>query len=431
MKAILERIARNRSGGGSGIYSVCSAHPIAIEAALIHALRRGASMTCIEATSNQVNQDGGYTGMQPAGFRDFVYGIAESVGVARSQILLGGDHLGPNPWQGLPAEAAMRAAETMVSAYVAAGFRKIHLDCSMACADDREPLGDDTIARRSAELCAAAERAWSRAGGEPPVYVIGTEVPVPGGATHDLHELAVTDAASARATIDKHRDVFSGAGLREAWTRVVAAVVQPGVEFTHSSVIDYDARKTGALSRVLDDYSGMVFEAHSTDYQTPEALAQLVQDHFAILKVGPAVTFAVREALWALDAIEKDWIDAGRRSRFRETTIERMKADPRHWSKYYTATGAQLDYDLQYSLSDRIRYYWGQREIVAAQDRLFANLSQNPPPLALISQYLPTAYQSARDNRSGLAPKALVVEHVARVLEGYSVACMPSGVAQA
>ncbi len=430
MKAILERLARNRTGERSGLYSVCSAHPIAIEAALIHALRNDETMACIEATSNQVNQDGGYTGMQPAEFRDFVHGIADRVGIARSRIVLGGDHLGPNPWQGLAAEAAMSAAETMVSAYVAAGFRKIHLDCSMACADDPGPPGDETIARRSAQLCAAAERAWSRAGGEPPVYVIGTEVPVPGGATHDLHELEVTDAASARTTIDRHRDLFCGAGLREAWTRVIAAVVQPGVEFTHRSVVDYGARKTGALSRVLDDYPGMVFEAHSTDYQTPEALAQLVRDRFAILKVGPAITFAVREALWALDAIEKEWIDGGRRSRLREITIERMKADPRHWSKYYSSEGAQLDYELQFSLSDRIRYYWGQREIVAAQERLFANLSQNPPPMALISQYLPTAFRSARGSPSGLAPKALVVEHVARVLESYSSACMPSGGAQ-
>jgi len=427
MKAILERIARSRSGERCGIYSVCSAHPIAIEAALIHALRNGESMACIEATSNQVNQDGGYTGMQPTGFRDFVYGIADSVGFARSRVVLGGDHLGPNPWQQKPAKAAMSAAETMVSAYVAAGFRKIHLDCSMACADDKGSLQDETTARRSAQLCAAAERAWSRAGGEPPVYVIGTEVPVPGGAAQELHAPEVTTPAAARATIDKHREIFAEAGLGEAWKRVIAAVVQPGVEFTNTSVVDYDPGKAGALSRALDDYPGMVFEAHSTDYQTPAALAQLVRDHFAILKVGPAVTFAIREALWALDAIEMDWIDAGRWSRLRETAIERMKADPRHWSKYYASSGAELAYDLQYSLSDRIRYYWGQPDIVAAQEKLFDNLTQDPPPLALISQYLPSAFQSARANGASLAPKALVVEHVRGVLAGYSSACMPPG----
>ena len=426
MKAILDRIARNRAGERSGIYSVCSAHPIAIEAALIHAQRLGESFTCIEATSNQVNQDGGYTGMQPAAFRDFVHGIADRVGVARSRVVLGGDHLGPNPWQSRPAEAALQAAEKMVSAYVTAGFRKIHLDCSMACADDRAPLGDEVIARRSARLCKAAEQAAADAGGEPPVYVIGTEVPVPGGETHDVDELAVTTPASARATIDMHRAIFAESGLGAAWARVIAAVVQPGVEFTHRSVVDYDPQKTGALRRVLDDYPGLVFEAHSTDYQAPAALAQLVRNRFAILKVGPAVTFAIREALWALEAIETEWIDAGRRSRLRETVFARMKADPRHWAKYYTSEGAQLDYDLQYSLSDRIRYYWGDRNIVAAQDKLFANLTQQPPPAALISQHLPAAWRSARASRSSLAPVALVVEHVRGVLEGYSSACTPS-----
>jgi D-tagatose-1,6-bisphosphate aldolase subunit GatZ/KbaZ len=431
MRAILERVARNRSGGHWGIYSVCSAHPIAIEATLVHALRNNSSMALIEATSNQVNQDGGYTGMQPAGFRDFVHRIADKVGIAHSRVALGGDHLGPNPWQALPAEAALGAAEKMVSAYVAAGFRKIHLDCSMTCADDHGPLGDDTIARRSARLCAAAERASSDSGGELPVYVIGTEVPVPGGETHELKELDVTTPLAARTTIDRHREIFVEAGLGDAWKRVIAAVVQPGVEFTHNGVIEYDARKTVALSRVLDDYPGMVFEAHSTDYQTPGALAELVQNRFAILKVGPAVTFAIREALWALDAIEKEWIDAGRSSHFREITIARMKADPRHWVRYYASTGAALDYDLQYSLSDRIRYYWGDREILAAQAKLFANLTQNPPPPALISQYLPAAFRSARAARSSLAPEALVVEHVCGVLEGYSSACKPSGSADA
>jgi len=430
MKALVDIVARHKQGSPVGVYSLCSAHPLVIEAALREAQADDLPLL-VEATSNQVNQDGGYPGMQPAGFRDFVYRIADRVGIAQSRVALGGDHLGPNPWQGLPAEAAMSAAETMVSGYVAAGFRKIHLDCSMSCADDRGPLGDETIARRSARLCAAAERTWSRSGGEPPVYVIGTEVPVPGGETHDLSELDVTTPSAARATIDRHREIFVEAGLGDAWKRVIAAVVQPGVEFTHNSVIEYDARRTGALSRVLDDYPGMVFEAHSTDYQTPASLANLVRDRFAILKVGPAVTFAIREALWALDAIEKEWIDAGRSSRFREITIGRMKSDPRHWARYYASKGAALDYDLQYSLSDRIRYYWGDTEILAAQARLFANLTQNPPPQALISQYLPAAFRSARAAGSGLSPGALVVEHVSGVLEGYSSACNPSGSADA
>jgi D-tagatose-1,6-bisphosphate aldolase subunit GatZ/KbaZ len=59
-------------------------------------------------------------------------------------------------------------------------------------------------------------------------------------------------------------------------------VVQPGVEFDHTHIIDYQPQKAVALSAMVEDYDTLVFEAHSTDYQTPQALRQLVKDHFAI-----------------------------------------------------------------------------------------------------------------------------------------------------
>ncbi len=327
--------------------------------------------------------------MTPDMFRDFVHGIADKVGLPRARVLLGGDHLGPNPWTGLAAEEAMAKAEVLIEQYVAAGFRKIHADCSMSCADDPVPLPEDTVARRAARLIGIAEATQRRVGGEPCVYVIGTEVPVPGGAAEDLPELEVTTPrGGARHDRGPPRDVRGG-GLSEAWPRVIAAVVQPGVEFDHHKVIDYDRAKAVRLSGALADQAHIVFEAHSTDYQTPEALKALVEDHFAILKVGPGVTFALREAFWALDAIEREWIGEDRASRFRHIAIERMKADPRNWGKYYHATGADLQFDLQYSLSDRIRYYWPDPRITAAQEAMFANLTDNRPPLALISQYLP------------------------------------------
>src|SRR3546814_5159596 len=132
------------------------------------------------------------------------------------------DLLGPNPWTSLDATAAMDKAEVMVAAYVAAGFRKIHLDCSMACRGDPEPLPEAEIVRRAIRLCQAAEAAHARVGGEPPVYVIGTEVPVPGGATEAIEGLAVTTPQAALATIEAHRQAFVAAGLDAAWQRVIA-----------------------------------------------------------------------------------------------------------------------------------------------------------------------------------------------------------------
>ncbi|QNQ09543.1 D-tagatose-bisphosphate aldolase, class II, non-catalytic subunit [Sphingomonas alpina] len=426
MQAILEMVLRHKAGERIGVTSVCSAHPLVIEATLRHAMITGQPIVLIEATSNQVNQDGGYTGMVPADYRDFVHAIAARVGFPLDRLVLGGDHLGPNAWTAAPAAEALDKAEVMVADYVRAGFRKIHLDCSMSCADDPVPLPERTIAERAARLCRAAEDAFDGAAADAPVYVIGTEVPVPGGAAEDLEELAVTTPEAAIATVDMHRDLFRASGLERAWERVIATVVQPGVEFDHDKVVDYRPERATALSRAIEPVEHIVFEAHSTDYQTPAALAALVRDHYAILKVGPGVTFALREALWALDAIEAETIAAPYRAALRAVTLSRMQAEPKHWRKYYHATGAALDFQLQYSLSDRIRYYWPDAAIAAAQDKLFANLRRTPPPLALVSQYLPLAYVAVRAGQATPDPADLTMAHIAATLDAYHGACFPN-----
>ena len=424
MTAALDQLARlRREGRPRGITSVCSAHPIVLRAALRHGRATGATVL-IEATCNQVNQDGGYTGMTPVDFRDFVHAIATKVGLPLERVLLGGDHLGPNPWTDLPAETAMKKAEVLIEQFVAAGFRKIHADCSMSCADDPTPLPEATIARRAARLIAVAEAAQARVGGEPCVYVIGTEVPVPGGAAEDLPELEPTSPEAALATLEAHRALFAEEGLADAWPRVIAIVVQPGVEFDHHKVIDYDRAKAAALSHAMDGQPHVVFEAHSTDYQTPRALKALVEDHFAILKVGPGVTFALREALWALDAMEREWLGEDGASGFRQTAIARMQAEPRNWAKYYHATGEALRFDLQYSLSDRIRYYWPEPEIAKAAEDLLALFGDTPIPETLISQYLRGVYEGVRRGRVDPTAHGLSLAMVDLVLDDYFKACL-------
>lgn len=424
MKALRDLVRRHRAGEAIGIHSVCSAHPLALRAALEHARSTG-SYALIEATSNQVNQEGGYTGLRPAQFRDLVLGLADESGLPHERVLLGGDHLGPNAWQSLPAGEALSRASVMVGEYVRAGYRKIHLDCSMSCAGDPPVLPDEFVAERTAALCADAEAAWRGSGGEPPVYVVGTEVPVPGGAQETLHELAVTEPRAAAATVAAHRAAFVGKGLQDAWDRVIGLVVQPGVEFDHDRVIAYQPEKARRLSTCIADLPSLVFEAHSTDYQTERALSALVRDHFAILKVGPAVTFALREAVWALDAIEREWHGESRSASVRTTILQTMRADPRHWRKYYHDTGHALDLQLQYSLSDRIRYYWPDPAVVAALARLRAAFEGGAAPLALLSQYLPAAHAAVRAGAIPARMNDLVIHHIRQVLSVYSRACNP------
>ncbi|WP_432719385.1 D-tagatose-bisphosphate aldolase, class II, non-catalytic subunit [Jeongeupia wiesaeckerbachi] len=421
MSLLLESIRQHKAGQPTGIYSVCSAHPLVLEAALRQGLEDD-SVVLIEATSNQVNQFGGYTGMQPADFRDFVFGLADKAGFDTARLILGGDHLGPNAWRQLPAAEAMVLAGDMVRGYVAAGFRKIHLDCSMSCAGDPLPLSDAVVAGRAAQLCAIAEAAWRDAGGDAPVYVIGTEVPVPGGAHEELGELAVTSPQAAAQTLKVHREVFAAAGLGDTFERVIAMVVQPGVEFDHHKVVRYNAAKAETLSAFIEA-EPLVFEAHSTDYQSDTALAELVRDHFAILKVGPGLTFALREALYALDVIERESIGEFGASHLKAVIAQVMQEEPDYWLPYYAQPGHQQYLDRNYSLSDRIRYYWPHPKVVAAQQTLFANLAKQPLLMTLVSQYLPEQAKKVADGRIAATAEALVIDKIMEVTRSYAAAC--------
>jgi len=421
-----DTIAAHKAGQVLGVPSLCTAHPLVLQAGVAQALETGTGLL-VEATSNQVDQFGGYTGMMPADFRDLVYTIADRQGLPRQSVVLGGDHLGPNTWRHLGPDAAMERAADLVRAYVAAGFTKIHLDCSMSCAGDPSPLTDDIVAERAARLAAVAEDTAVRERGVSDLlYVVGTEVPVPGGAHETIDALAPTSASAARATIACHRKVFGDAGLGTAWERVIGLVVQPGVEFDHAAVVDYDRDRTEELRGVLDDYPHLVFEAHSTDYQSVERLTELVGDHWAVLKVGPGLTFALREALFALAAIEDELVEADDRSNLLAVLEQRMLAEPRWWQGYYEGDAQAQRLARRYSYSDRIRYYWPDRQVQQAQSRLLANLAAVDIPLPLLSQYLPDQYPRVRRGELASEPTALVVDRVRDVLRTYTQACNPS-----
>lgn len=423
MKQLTEFVASHKRNNQCGIFAVCSAHPLVLEAAMRHAREAGTSLL-IEATSNQVDQYGGYTGMTPADFCGFVYQLAEQHHFPHANLILGGDHLGPNRWQTRPAEEAMSHAEELIRSYVAAGFKKIHLDCSMSCADDPVPLTDDIVASRAARLAAIAEQTCIDHFGQADlVYIIGTEVPVPGGAHETLAELAVTTPQAANATLEAHRKAFSEQGLSAIWPRIIGLVVQPGVEFDHTQVIDYQPEKSRALSKMIEASQTMVFEAHSTDYQTTQALRQLVEDHFAILKVGPALTFALREALFSLSAIERELLPAHKCSGLRDVLESVMLDHPEHWQQHYHGNGDALRLARGYSYSDRVRYYWPDRDIDDAYDVLVKNLAHEPLPLPLISQYLPLQYSRVREAQLAARPHELIIDHIQDVLRQYHAAC--------
>lgn len=429
---LLQVIAEHKAGAARGIVSICSSHPAVLEAAARYAATAGAPLL-VESTSNQVNQDGGYTGMTPAVFAEYLERIGRAQGLASGRIILGGDHLGPYPWRSLPAEEAMRRASHLVADCVAAGYTKLHLDASVACAGDAGGRPSKVlVAERTADLCDAAEDARRRlpdAAG-PLHYVIGSDVPQPGGETEEGAEPEVTTPEDVEETIEMARRRFVRRGLSDAWARVVAVVAQPGIDFGAWGVHEYEPEAAARLSRVIETHPRLVYEAHSTDYQRPYALRRLVEDHFAILKVGPALTFAFREAVLALAWIEREWLRgrSGVALSDLPAVLDRaMVDDSRHWAPYYHGTPDEIACARRYGFADRVRYYWPRPDVQAALDRLFENLTRTEPPLALLSQFLPEQYARIRDHRVGHDPREWVADRIRAVLKQYAGACGGDG----
>ena len=425
---LLRMVEKRQMGIHCGIPSFCSANKYVIETALEQAQRLD-DFVVIEATSNQVNQYGGYMGMRSVDFKNYVYKIADQINFDRSKVILGGDHLGPLPWCDLPAAEAMEKAKVLVQECVAAGYLKVHLDTSMRLGDDDPSirLPDETIAERGADLYCAAIEAYSELLKENPdavrpVFVIGSEVPVPGGSKETTNELEVTKAEDFENTLLAYKKAFQKRGIKDAWKDIIAIVVQPGVEFGEEDVHQYDRYAARKLCSMLKQYPDIVFEGHSTDYQPYEKLREMVEDGIAIIKVGPALTYAVREALFALSMMEEELVPQERRSNFRLVLENAMLQDDKDWKKYYKGTELEKHLLREYSFSDRSRYYFARREVEQAINTLFANLDEARIPVYMLHQYMPLQYMHVRDKKVPCVAKELVKDAVRFIVENYNYA---------
>ena len=421
-------IKENKSGKQVGITSICSSSSYVIEASLLNAKKNNLHVL-IESTSNQVNQFGGYTGMKPEDFKDFVFKAAEELKFPQEKIILGGDHLGPNPWKEEKSPAAMEKAKIQVEGYIKAGYSKIHLDASMKLADDGDKnyqLDMEVIADRAAQLCRTAESAINnvKEKNNKPFYIIGSDVPPPGGGT-EHKDIQITSPEEVDEIIELTKDAFCKYGLENAWNRVIAIVVQPGVEFSNYEVFDYCDEKAQQLTRKIQDKENLAYEAHSTDFQKRDSLKQMVKNNFAILKVGPWLTFSFREAIFGLAKIEEELflrIKSIQPSKIIELIDMQMKLEPKYWEKYYKGNEDEKSFDRKFSYSDRIRYYWSNKKINESLQHLIYNLSKNKIPLTLISQYLPNQFRSIRENEIENKPKEIIYHKINEVLEIYNYA---------
>ena len=422
-----EMMEKRRQGIKCGIPSYCSANELVLETALRRAKLLDQPVL-IEATANQVNQYGGYTGMLPKDFYKLVLDMAAEIGVPEQQVILAGDHLGPLTWQNLPEAEAMEKSIELVYQYTRAGFTKIHLDTSMKVADDPEGLlSTEVIARRGATLYKAAIKGYEELKAEKPdairpVFIVGSEVPIPGGAQEAEDSLAVTSVEAFKDTVATYSRIWAEEGVADGMNDVIAVVVQPGVEFGDDQVFLYDSAAAADLCAALKEFPNVCFEGHSTDYQSPACLKAMVEDGIAILKVGPALTYGLREALFSLSLMENELVPAEERSNFIDVLENTMLANPGNWQKHYHGDEKQLHLARKYSFSDRARYYMGQPEVLAAMEKLFTNLDTYKIPLNMLHQYMPLTYAKVRDGELPLKAKELAMDGVTNFMLDYEYA---------
>lgn len=412
-------------------FALTGSDPFVLKSCMKYAKEQNAYFIC-EATVNQVNQFGGYTGMKPKDYANLVLGIAKEIDFPVEKVILSGDHLGPFIWQHLDSKTAMEYSRELVREYVAAGFRKIHLDPTMPLADDDlATFGTDIIAKRAAELAVISEETYEATKNDTPwtyrpAYVIGSEVPVPGG-TEVEEGIQVTKPADLTATIECFRQAFLSVNLPQVFEDTVAVVAQIGIEFSDEAVHEYNHEAALALSEELRKYPSLRFESHSSDYQTPNCLYHMVRDGVGILKVGPEVTFQLREGLFALDELEAEIapLYGLTLSHFRETLEHSMlTSTPNYWEKYYHGTPEQLAFKRKYSFSDRSRYYFAQPEVVQAMEQLLKNLSSVKIPLTVLSQYLPVQYHKIRNGELANDPVAILEDKTQAVVRRYCEAML-------
>ena len=426
---IAEIVRSHKRGRPRALAAACTVSPLAIRAVLQQAAQDG-MVALIESTANQVNPTGGYSGLTPDLFHRMVVQLARSVGMPENRLILGGDHIGPYPWRHLKADQALAQAAQLAATCGASGYQKLHLDTSSPCVDDRV-ASDGTLPlavvyRRSALLCRETEQAARSTGWPAPWYVIGSDVPPPGGQSLQAGAAPVSPVQHVRESLSVCRRVFRDAGLEDAWRRVAAIVVHTGADFSPVAVQPYNTQRMQPLAAYLRQEKQLVFEAHATDFQAPSALVSMVADHCGILKVGPALTYAMREALFSLADMEETLIGEVKSvtpSRLPDTMERLMLESPVFWQTYYQGSLAEQKRLRRSAFSDRIRYYWDRPAARRALQRLMANLRKYPPPLALLEKYLPDAARKVRQGHLENDPEIIVVDRIADVAKVYAQAC--------
>lgn len=369
---LLRNIARIEAETGipRTIFAACP-NSVSVVKAAFRAAKRNNAPIYFAATLNQIDCDGGYTGLTPAEFVRLARMEAEAVRFTGESIIAI-DHGGP--WlkdlqrtERWTTERAMEDVKRSFEAAVEAGYDLIHVDPTVDIhLGEGQTIDIRVVVRRTVELIAHVE-GFRRARNLPPVsYEVGTEE-VHGG---------LADQHTFDTFLCELRSGLREAGYADVWPCFIVGKV--GTDL-HTTTFDPDVAR--ALTAKVRPY-GSLIKGHYTDgVSNPE---QYPLSGMGAANVGPEFTMSEYDALAELEEVERTLDARGEVAQRSHITavLERLVRDSQRWQKWLH--GDEPGKEFEELAPDRrlwlvktgCRYIWQHPEALVARQRLYDNLSR-------------------------------------------------------
>jgi D-tagatose-1,6-bisphosphate aldolase subunit GatZ/KbaZ len=421
---LIDIMGVNRGGEKKGIYTVDSQNSTVQEAYLRQALADG-SPALFEICADMLDPHGQSGKIIPDDFIANIRQIAVKTGFPRDRIFFGVNDLSPSLWQDEPVVSAMKKTCTFISDLVSLGSNILGIHAGMPLKGDPADklLSQEEIILREVALYQAAESAAAALPDEEkPLYVIDVH---PGqGMTED--QTNIIHKEDVEIAVDRFAKTAMAAGLPEMKERLLAVRIFLGAGYDSEKIVPFDSSLINELGGCVYGDKPVVLEVQRTDFQPQTVLDQLVDNHFAFMRIGQELTYTMREALFSMAMMENETMIGKPGVYLSNFIIEldrAMQSAPRHWQKYYTGNGFEQLIARKYSLYDRSRFYWEDKEVRKTKKRLFDNLIEYPIPLTVMRQFMPRQYERVVAGELENKPDALVMDAVRYALRRYSRAC--------
>ena len=388
MDFILKRIREleYQSGTRRTIFAACP-NSISVIRAALKASKRCDAPVKFAATLNQVDLDGGYTGLNHSEFVKTIRLHARNLNV-KAPVIIAIDHGGPwlkdlHKTEKWPYDKTMTAVKRSFEAAIEAGFDLIHVDPTVDITlNGSGQINIETVAERTIELISHSER-FRKANNYPRIsYEVGTEE-VHGG---------LADLETFKKFLDLLKSGLAKEGLADVWPCFVVGKV--GTDL-HTSTFDPSVAEK--LTGIALSYGSLIKGHYSDNVTNPEAYPQ---SGMGAANVGPEFTEKEYDGLMELEDLQKSLITEGRivkpaalKKQLWEAVIKSGR-----WKKWlHTGENPDDFYSLnterqEWLIKTGCRYIWEDPEVVAVRSQLYRNIDmQGIDPSVIVESSIENA----------------------------------------